>query len=145
MQTVERKRKSELSEAELYELKVDKLKCQRPEINYFPHYEPEEVDHGMISVSYEDECCHGKMFVCGLCGIQLREEFCLGCCNKCGKKLGWCCFHEGQWFDRFVPPQAVPEYLKKSLFMCPCCVENVSLTDSSSEDSEDSSRSDESQ
>ena len=130
-----RKRKSDLLEAELYDLKVKKVKSELGEENVviFPFNCVEEIACSeLVGVSYslrEEDYTDNEYFVCDICHLTAKIGCLVGKCMECEKSLGSCCYYENQWSDRIGENFDFPESAR---FLCPLCVEEKSLSISSS-------------
>lgn len=134
------KRKSDLLDSELYELKKQKKLKTDPSLEnvvILPFRSDEAIiASGLIGVSYslrkEEENEDNQYFVCDICDITLPLTSYIGNCLKCEKKLGSCCNYDDQW------PYGSVDSLSSQRFLCPFCVEEESFSISSSlSDSDD--------
>lgn len=139
------KRKSDLLDSELYELKKQKKLKTDPSLAnvvILPFRSEEAIiTSGLVGVSYslrtEEENEENPYFVCDSCDITLPVTSFIGNCLMCKKKFGLCCNYDDQW------PYGTDDALSTNQFLCPFCVEEESFSISSSSSSLSDSDSDE--
>lgn len=132
-----RKRKCDLLEAELYNLKSKKFVSEK-DVYPFPYKCEESItSSGLVAVSYSlrEEYDDKEYIECDICSLTSERSNLVGNCMQCGKTLGLCCYYENQWSDRVDGSFEFPESAK---FLCPLCIEEKSFFVSSSlSDSDD--------
>jgi hypothetical protein len=136
-----RKRKRDLLDSELYELKKEKKLRKNTSLEnvvILPYRCQESIaSSGLIGVSnslrVEEENEENKYFDCDICDLALPVTSYIGNCMICEKKLGECCNYDQQWpYGGSIDP------LSSNEFICPFCVEKESFSISSSlSDSDD--------
>lgn len=146
LEFLSRKRKRDLLDFEVYDLKVKKLKSMAEyddDNNYIilPFKDDESIACSeLVGVSYSlrneeiDEAVKSAYFECDICEMTLPKSEYIGDCSRCSKKLGSCCYYENQWSDRSSSTITIPEVTK---FICPCCIDSLSFSFTSEEEEEE--------
>lgn len=141
MRKANKKRKrANLSEVELYQLKVKKIEkdfC----VKCFPYFEEENISSDMVGMSHtlreENESKENPYFKCGICESAHPMNYFVGNCGICEKKLGLCCYYENQWCDRIGKSDKEEfKFASCEKFLCPLCLDEESISSSSSSSSE---------